>query len=125
MRDDGCVFVFEVVVRRVAVSLHAERKLLAVVAYSDKTTDCVETTVGLFQVEQEAVTKMMGVVDVDRATQSSTVVRGAATPVEADIISQKDRNGAEIDLPQRWRVELEAVPKHQSMAGRRTTERGR
>ena len=73
----------------------------------------------------EAIAKMVGVIDVDRTAQAATVVGGAAAPVEADVIGQKYRDGAEVDLSETRCIELETVPKHEGVASRRTTERSR
>lgn len=68
---------------------------------------------------------MVGVVDVDRTAQAATVVGCAAAPVEAHIVSQKNGNGAEIHLPEAWRIELKTIPKYKGMAGRRAAKRSR
>ena len=125
MRDGSQILVFEVVVRRVAVGLHTKRELLSIVAYGDKAAKSVEAAIGLFQIEQETVTEMMGVVDVDRSAQTSAVVGGATAPVEAHVVGQKHGDGAEVYLSKVGCIELKAIPEHKRMTGRRTTKRSR
>ena len=119
------VGVLVVVLRRVAVGLHTEGHVFAVIAYGIVTSEGIEAAYGVLHVEQEAVAKMVGVVDVDCAAQATAIVGGATPPVEADVVGQKHRDGAEIDLTEARGVELEAIPKHEGMAGRSATKRGR
>ena len=116
------VGVLEVVLRRVAVGFHAEGDVFTVIANGIITAEGIETAKGAFHVEQEAIAEMLLVVDVDRAAQATTVVGGATTPIEADVINQKNGDGAEVDLTETRGVELEAIPKHEGMASRRATE---
>ena len=125
MAWERVVGVLEVVVRRVAVGLHAEGGVFAVIANGIVASKGIETAKGAFHVEQETVAEVLLVVDVDRATQAAAVVGGATTPVEADVVDQKHGDGAEVDLTEARGVELEAVPKHEGMTRRSATERGR
>ena len=119
------VGVLEVVFRRVAVGFHAEGDVFAVIANGIITPEGKETAKGAFHVEQEAVAEMLLVVDVDRAAQAAAVVGGAAAPVEADVVDQKNGDGAEVDLTETRGIELESVPKHEGVTRRSATKRGR
>ena len=72
----------------------------------------------------QACSKARFVVDVDGASESATVIRGATPPFQVDVIGKEHGDGTEVHLTQCWGVKLEAVPKHQGMACCRTAERG-